>query len=322
MTIDNLYIPYELNAILLELRSQLNANGIQLLSRMIDSGEDIMVQCPYHKNGQERRPSAGIRKSDGMFHCLACDETHSLPEVISYCFGHRNDMLFGHKWLAKNFVSIQANEREDFELDLVRDMARQIEQATKYVSEEELDTYRYTHPYMYKRGLTNDVIELFDIGYDRQRDCITFPVRELNGKCLFVARRNVAYKRFDIPKGTDKPLYGYYEVAKRARELGTYIDKIYVCEGLFDCLRLWCNGKCAVAGFGCLYNSLQMFELSQLPTRNLVLALDSDIAGQLATDKLKEQITDKIITTVILPRGRKDIGECTDEEIQNLQEEF
>lgn len=322
MTIDNLYIPYELNEILLELRSQLNANGIQLLSRMIDSGDDIMVQCPYHKNGQERRPSAGIRKSDGMFHCLACNETHSLPEVISYCFGHRNDMLFGHKWLAKNFVSMKVNERDDFELDLTRDIARQIEQATKYVSEEELDTYRYTHPYMYKRGLTNDVIELFDIGYDRQRDCITFPVRELNGKCLFVARRNVAYKRFDIPKGTDKPLYGYYEVAKRARELGTYLDEVYVCEGLFDCLRLWCNGKLAVAGFGCLFSLLQIFELSQLPTRKLVLALDSDAAGQVATDKLKDQITDKIVTTVILPTGRKDIGECTDEEIQNLQEEF
>ena len=34
-------------------------------------------------------------------------------------------------------------------------------------------------------------------------------------------------------------------------------DKVYVCEGLFDCLRLWCNGKYAVAGFGCLFNNYQ-----------------------------------------------------------------
>ena len=89
---------------------------------------------------------------------------------------------------------------------------------------------------------------------------------------------------------------------------------------MFDCLRLWCNGKIAVAGFGCLYNSLQMFEIDQLPTRKIVLALDNDIAGQVAAEKLKEQVKGKLITRAVIPNGHKDIGECTDEEIQNLQE--
>ena len=79
MQIDNLIISASVDDILTELKSQLAINGIQLLDKTFDSGDDIMVQCPYHKGGQERRPSAGIRKSDGMFHCLACGETHSLP---------------------------------------------------------------------------------------------------------------------------------------------------------------------------------------------------------------------------------------------------
>ena len=317
MTIDNIYIPYELNEILLELRSQLNANNIRLLSRMTDSGDDIMVQCPYHKEGQERRPSAGIRKSDGMFHCLACGETHSLPEVISYCFGHHNDMLFGHKWLIKNFVSVSSydSRRDELELDLIRSpIERVAEKINKYIEEQELDKYRYVHPYMYERGLTDEIIEQFDIGYDKSTDSITFPVRDKNGDCMFVARRQVKTKVFDIPKGVNKPLYGMYELSR------VMPDKVYVCEGPFDCLRLWCNGKYAVAGFGCLFNNYQVKQLQDLPVRSIVLALDNDEAGRKATERLKKLVTNKLIYTVELPVGRKDVGECTDNEIQNLTE--
>lgn len=317
MLIDNLYIPYELNEILLELRSQLNANNIRLLSRMTDSGDDIMVQCPYHKEGQERRPSAGIRKSDGMFHCLACGETHSLPEVISYCFGHHNDMLFGHKWLIKNFVGVSSydSRRNELELDLTRSpIERVAEKINKYIEEQELDKYRYIHPYMYERGLTDEIIEQFDIGYDKTTDSITFPVRDKNGDCMFVARRQVKTKVFDIPKGVNKPLYGMYELSR------VIPDKVYVCEGPFDCLRLWCNGKYAVAGFGCLFNNYQVKQLQDLPVRSIVLALDNDEAGRKATERLKELVTNKLIYTVELPEHRKDVGECTDYEIQNLTE--
>ena len=317
MLIDNLYIPYELNEILLELRSQLNANNIRLLSRMTDSGDDIMVQCPYHKEGQERRPSAGIRKSDGMFHCLACGETHSLPEVISYCFGHHNDMLFGHKWLIKNFVSVSSydSRRDELELDLIRSpIERVAEKINKYIEEQELDRYRYVHPYMYERGLTDEIIEQFDVGYDKSTDSITFPVRDKNGDCMFVARRQVKTKVFDIPKGVNKPLYGMYELSR------VIPDKVYVCEGPFDCLRLWCNGKYAVAGFGCLFNNYQVKQLQDLPVRSIVLALDNDEAGRKATERLKKLVTNKLIYTVELPEHRKDVGECTDDEIQNLTE--
>ena len=86
MQIDNLIIHTPLITILSTLKSELALGGINRFEKMFDSGDDVMVCCPYHKDGQERRPSAGIRKSDGMFHCLACGETHSLPEVISYCF--------------------------------------------------------------------------------------------------------------------------------------------------------------------------------------------------------------------------------------------
>ena len=314
MQIDNLTVTTPLIDVIVELRNQLNANGVQLLSKIMDSGEDVMICCPYHKDGQERRPSAGIRKSDGMFHCLACGETHSLPEVISYCFGH-TDLYFGYKWLAKNFVTVEVSEREPVVLDWGGRYNADMPVAnTTRIDDKELDTYRYVHPYMYERGLTDTIIEQFDIGYDKSTDSITFPVRDKNGDCMFVARRQVKTKVFNIPKGINKPLYGMYELSRVTP------DKVYVCEGLFDCLRLWCNGKYAVAGFGCLFNNYQVKQLQDLPVRSIVLALDNDEAGRKATERLKKLVTNKLIYTVELPEHRKDVGECTDDEIQNLTE--
>ena len=334
MQIDNLIISASVDDILTELKTQLNINGISLLNKTFDSGEDIMVQCPYHKDGQERKPSAGIRKSDGVFHCLACGKTRSLPEVITDCFGS-NDALFGYRWLSKNFASVEVQNREDISLDLERNdisdksriLANSNPDKSVCITEEELDSYRYIHPYLYKRGLTDDIIEKFDLGYDKRTDSITFPVRDMNGDCMFIARRSIKTKHFDIPKGINKPLYGLYEVTqaiKIPRGATRYPiivpDDIYVCEGLFDCLRLWCNDKYAVAGFGCLFSSYQVKQLQDLPGRSIILALDNDNAGRDATQRLRKLITNKIIKEVVLPPFRKDIGECTDEEIQNLKE--
>lgn len=352
MTINGTIFTTDLMEILQELKRQLLVNQINLLGKMFDSGEDIMICCPFHKGGQEKRPSAGIRKSDGLFHCLACGETHSLPEVISYCLGY-NDPFGneGYKWLCKNFSALEVENREGIKLDMARNnisdksgiLANYNHSKSACVTEEELESYRYTHPYVWERGVNDDTIELFDIGYDMHTNSITFPVRDIGGNCLFVARRSVDSKRFDLPKGIEKPLYGLYElnhlldtaptievnVMYDGKYMGNYTtghvfgwNAIYVVEGLFDCLRLWSVGKPAVAGFGCLFNRLQIDQLNKLPTRKLILATDNDKAGLNARDRLRGLIKNKIITEVELPIGRKDIGECTDEEIQMLREVF
>ena len=317
MQIDGLLVNADVQDIINTLREQLAEQGLNRFEKVIDSGNDLMVQCPYHKNGQERRPSAGIRKSDGLFHCLACGETHSLPEVIGYCFGRNT--VFGYKWITANFGASVEQVRQPIILDLSREPVVKHDKV-QTVSDDELDIYRYTHPYMYERGLTDEIIDKFDIGYDKTTDSITFPVRDINGDCVFVARRAVKTKYFDIPKDVNKPLYGMYELANTKGFGVNNAVKLYVCEGMFDCLRLWCNGKLAVAGFGCLFNSYQIKQLQDLPIRTIVLALDNDDAGRKASKRLRKLITNKIIKEVVLPDGRKDIGECTDEEIASLEE--
>ena len=48
-------------------------------------------------------------------------------------------------------------------------------------------------------GLTDEIIEMFDIGYDKDREAITFPIRNIRGDCVFVATRSIKTKFFGLP---------------------------------------------------------------------------------------------------------------------------
>ena len=65
MIINDVQFNCALEDVLTELVSQLRANNIPLISKQRNGGDHIQITCPYHSNGMERKPSAGIRKSDG-----------------------------------------------------------------------------------------------------------------------------------------------------------------------------------------------------------------------------------------------------------------
>ena len=325
MVINNIPFSCTVVDIMTELQSQLNLNGINLLQKIIDTPDNVMVCCPYHKDGQERKPSAGIRKTDGTFHCFTCGEVHTLQEVISHCFGYYNDLVgsFGWKWLTKNFLMLEVENRSLIPLNLSRNKRNTKSNINtlvepKIVTEVELKRFRYYHPYMYKRKMTDEIIELFDIGYDKDTQCITFPVRDVYGRCLFVARRSVNSKYFNYPKAVEKPLYGIYELYQSYE-----LEKIelIICESMIDAITCWVYGKPAVALNG-LGTVLQFNQLKKLPCRTFILATDNDNAGRQAKERIKQNIKNKILMQYVLPDNRKDINELTFEEFENLDKKF
>ncbi len=325
MQIDGFIFNAELETVLEELRNQLSINHIQLLQKAPkQSGNSLQIQCPYHGNGLERKPSAGIRKSDGMFHCFACNEIHTLPEVISHCFGHEDMGNFGWQWLMKNFATVQREERKKVELDFSR-VSDNINNNRSFVTAEELDSYRYYHPYWKKRGITDErIIELFDLGYDKKTKCITFPIRDKQGNCIFVARRSVNSKYFNYPQGVTKPLYGLYELCIS----GIQAKEIIVCESMLDALSCWEFGSYAVALNG-LGNDLQFKQLRELNCRELILATDNDEAGRKARARIRKNVRNKIIKEFDIPHIKradgkvtKDINDLTKQEFMRLSKHF
>ena len=246
--------------------------------------------------------------------------------MISYVFGYEDSGKFGANWLRKNFVTIEYEERPDIDIDLDRDK-KVSKQETKYIDEDELDSYRFTHPYAYERKLTDDIIEQFDVGYDDNflltdkngKDhilrCLTFPVRDETGNTLFIARRSVDTKFFHYPEGVVKPVYGLYELSL----IKPYPNDIIICESIINCLTCWSYGKYAVAlnGTG---TPFQYEQLKRLPARHFILALDPDRAGENGREKLRKVLgKSKLLTEYILPKG-KDINDLTKDEFDNLKE--
>lgn len=257
----------------------------------------------------------GIRKSDGWVHCFTCGESCSLEQMISRCFGIDDLGQYGSKWLKNSFLMGFNQERHiniNIDRKLVVDDCR-----NKYIDENELDKYRFYHPYMFERKMTEEVIDIFDIGYDSKTQSITFPVRDKNGNCLFIARRSTIYKLFNYPHDVEKPVYGIYELY----QLKEFPKEIYICESMIDCIYLWTFKKYAVALNG-LGTDLQFKQLNELPCRKYILATDNDEAGRQARQNLRKNIKGKIITELVLPSNRKDVNDCTPEEVENFLEIF
>lgn len=317
--------------ILQELKNQLELNGIYKFAQFKVGPKNIQFNCPIHSNGQEKKPSCGVLTVNekgtpaGTVHCFACGYTASLEEMISHCFGKDDMGAFGREWLLKNFLTVSVENRKEVTLDLQRQTPQKPKQ--QFVSEQELDTYRYYHEYMYKRKLTDEIIEKFDVGYDadfklkntanssqKSLQCITFPVRDKDGNTLFIARRSVDIKLFHYPEGVDKPVYGLYELPKD-------VDEIIICESIFNALTCYVYGKPAVALLG-LGTERQYKQLLELPCRKFITALDPDKAGQQATQRLKKALSkNKLVTSYVMPEG-KDINDLSKEEFENLLEIF
>lgn len=323
------YVTADISDIITELKRQCELNGKQLFYKSTDTPNNYMICCPFHKEGQERKPSMGILKSDGTCHCFACGWVGSIQELISNVFGYDDLGLYGGKWIVKNFLTLQIEERKEIELDCSRSNIS-ADNNKSFVTLEELDSYRWTHPYWAKRGITDEnIIELFDLGYDKKTDCITFPIRNEKGDCLFVARRSVRTKYFNYPNGVEKPVYGLYELFRECEKvIGPSDDRLFtppieliVCESMIDALTCWQYGKYAVALNG-LGNELQFKQLRDLPCRKLILATDNDEAGMKARQRIAKNVTNKILTQYILPEGKKDINELTKDEFENLEEIF
>ncbi len=294
--------------------------GINKLKHIREIRDSLQVTCPFHKNGQERKPSCGIVLKDttnsrgekvpvGTFHCFACGMKGPLSRFISGVFNAETDE-FGEKWILDNFDSDEfKNTRNLLNLPL---STKTETDKIEYVTESELAKYRYYHPYMYERKLTNEIIEKFDIGYDKDTDCITFPVYDEFGRCVFVARRSVKTKYFNYPSGSKKPIYGLEKIDKDT-------NAVLVVESFLNALTSWIYGQPAVALMG-LGSEDQYNILRQSSIKKFILAFDGDEQGDKGReDFIKALKPYKLISYVRVPRG-KDINDLTKEEFDSLQE--
>jgi len=292
------------------LRQELHNRGINKLAVVKKSHGNIQVCCPIHKNGEERKPSCGINldgskgTEPGTVHCFTCGYVASFKEFVSDCFGYNDGGEYGKRWLFDNFVSVAIEKRSNFKLNLSRSTKKQ-----EFITEEELDGYRFIHPYMYKRKLTDEIIEKFDVGYDKKTQCLTFPVWDEKGRCVFVARRSVNTKFFNYPKEVNKPIYALNFIKPEE-------TTVVVCESIINALTCWTWNIPAVALIGTgSYEQYPILESSNI--RKFILALDPDEAGDKGCVRFRKNVKGKMIISLDIPEG-KDVNDLEQEEFFHI----
>lgn len=325
---NDLIILEDIYDVLIRLKVDEN-NTNNYLSQIKKSGRNILMTCPFHKHGHEKKPSCGGTFNSPWFHCFTCGYVANILEIINFVCNQPPQSDFAVKWVKANFTIAYVDDRS---LDSITERYKLPNNNIKYVDESELEQYRYIHPYMYQRGLTDELIQKFDVGYDKyfklKNDdsstsyipCITFPVRDKSGGTLFIARRSIQGKIFHYPAEVEKPLYGIYELNKYYPTVINNefhpIKELVICESIFNALSCWKYGVPALAmlGTGTMEQAMQ---IDKLNVDTLYLGLDPDIAGDKGTKRLLDRLHRNKIYIFDVPTG-KDINDLTKDEFNDL----
>ena len=318
----------------------LDNKGLIRLARQSSSSSNWrQLHCPFHNNGQEKKPSCGcslveeVRNGQsypvGMFHCFACGASYSFAQGIVKILELKNSSIAAHPDLEKYVTDIDFSDKTSLiPTELMssvlatyaaEDLRLRMMVKKEYISEQELASYRYTVPYMYQRRLTDAVIEKYDVGFDghhippgrkKELPCVTFPIRDINGNVVSICRRSIEGKYFNMPMGVDKPIYGIYELPKGVKE-------VIICESIFNALTCVVYGHPAIALLG-TGSSTQIDQLKKLSVSTFVICLDNDEAGNKGAAKLKKALCkNSIVWTMHVPEG-KDVNDLEKSEFDEV----
>lgn len=307
LVINNRSIDTPLVKILKQVKLEINTGK---LGTVKEKHDNVIVTCPFHKEGKEAHPSCSLYCGDnseieyGWFKCFTCGETGPLTKFIGECFN--STPSFGKEWLLERFGNTVVEKQLDM---LPIDFKAS---KTQYLDESILNTFQSYHPYMTQRKLTSEIIEKFKIKYDTETKSIVFPVWDDRGRLFMLTRRSVVDKTFIIDKDKEKPVYLLNFIKQNN------IKTVCVCESQINALTAWSWGYPAVALFG-TGTKLQYEILAKSGIRFYNLCFDGDEAGDRGTQNFIKNLGNKgaLINVIHLPRG-KDVNDLTKEEFDKL----
>jgi DNA primase len=284
--------------ILKDLKMLLYSEG--LLRDQNNTGSDVMVTCPFHKGGHERKPSCGVSLREkktpdktyeaGTVHCYTCGYTADLPTFIKDLLGLDSPMD-GFKWLVGRY-NYSTNDREEIEFDFFRgsdEKAASMDEVQVEEYHRNLMESERARAYLRGREIIPDVMEVYRLGYDPADDVVLFPVYSRRGEVLFFKSRSLVGKRFFNAKEIDKTaaVYGLYQTLEAKIPEDT---EIWLVESEIDALSLISRGILAWAFMGSDISDKQIKEMLRTPYRRFVIATDNDEAGRKGARMIKDKL--------------------------------
>jgi len=300
-----------------------NVNIIDVIGRRIPlerRGGAYWAKCPFHGSGEERTASFKVYDQTGTYHCFSCKESGNAIHFVRKFDGL--DFTEAVELLASQ-VGMEVPKHE---AKIDTSNASEINRSALQVFFDQLksDKGKKAVNYLKDRGISGEIAKTFSIGYatnskptlheklsskyeeidleesglfgkndngdfyDRFRDRIMFPIRNIKGECIAFGGRLLEDKK-DQAKYLNSPetktykkkyeLYGLYE----SREINKRPDSLFLVEGYMDVIGLFQSGiKNAVASSGTAFTQEQFRKILNY-TNILYIVFDGDEAGQKAS---------------------------------------
>ncbi len=277
-------------------------SGIE--NKSANDGEWITGLCPFH---QDTNPSFSFNKSTLQWVCFAeCGKGDVFDFIMNTSGNNFKDTLFdlGDRY---NIPRPKCSEnRPPICEDKIKEWQSYLninQEGKRYLIEE--------------RGLTEETIQRYSIGWDSKRQRYTIPVRDENGRVVNVR----LYSKRQEPKminytegkwkyGSPARLYGLDEL------VGSSSTQVIICEGEWDRLLLQQEGFVAVTStHGC--TTFRQEWVSYFKSKDVVFIFDCDEEGKKASlniiNNLFRESEVNSVKNIILPlKGTKDENDITD----------
>lgn len=300
---------------------QNSANIAEIISSYISlekKGKNYFGVCPFH---DDHNPSMSVNVEKGIFTCFVC---HKTGTVFTFVQDYLNiPFLEAVKvvadkigiTLSAGYKTVSKYEKHYEALDLAIKFYQNNLRSSEGTEARE---------YLNKRGINDEIIDEFNIGfapknydtivklltskgfdentlletglinrnntlYDIFRDRITFPIHNARGNPVGFSAR--IYKNIDEAKYVNTKetvifkkgeiLFNYHRAQNEARRL----KYLVVVEGQMDAIRLYASGiKNVVATMGTALTSYHA-DLLKKTNVKIILCMDNDAAGEMATLK-------------------------------------
>ncbi len=289
------------------------------------SGKNYLGFCPFHPN--TRTPAFVVFPESGTWRCFgACNDGGDVFKFVMKKEGWDFPEALRHLAQRAGVELRPQRPEQEAEEEAHQRLREALEAAALFYRHmlKESSAGAQVQEYLQRRGLREETLEQFEIGYapaswdallgylkqkgfteqeqveagllserdsgglyDRFRHRIMFPIRDARGRMAGFGARVVDPK--DVPKFLNSPqtpvfdkgklLYGLDKARKAIRQAGQAV----IVEGYLDVIALHQAGFAnAVSPMGTALSEDQLRLLKRF-TRRMVLALDSDAAGDQAT---------------------------------------
>ena len=291
-----------------------------MLSRYLTVKHGIDIRKPFkclNPSHDDQHPSMSYYDKGNLVKCFSCGATYDLFDLIGIDYGLHEfkaqkaqaEALYPTGIIDKPLFANQAYPTTNTKNKSKAEAAMQstndnTASTTPAIDPESFHQHIHQTTYFQDRGISQEVIDRFKLGYDPSTKQVIMPV-----KGEFYIRRSTDpmaqnKDRYRLPAGIKKELFNAEALSQK--------KPVFITEGIIDALSIITAGHEALAlpaatDINLLKDEIKKrIEAQSLP--ELILCLDNDEAGQKAAHELSEYLKKNKLphSAAIIPKEYKD----------------